>query len=358
MPPRKALPELRPSTSRRSSISTPTISKPDSSRRHSRTSSTTTSPPLSPPARLHLRNFLPSSPIKRAFMTPPSPPLPPPPSVPKAWVWQCHLCQTIYPLGCTRRCLECDHTYCASGNPQGKTGPRSSKKRRRPHGGQCAAMFDYTGWEEYGGWRRKALGWESSGRCDPQARDLAFAKGTHNCWLDCDSPSQCNQRRYDLVLEALRQKAHSLEQGDDSSVSSDEPTALTEDVDFSPSSQFEQEPESDPTAEGETWWDSQAGINEDDDEEDCNRSFYDIDDDEDDNDDEDQDQDQDQTWEEADEAEEEEQASPVKNNAAMRDISDDEFIEGSDLDSDSDGSDWSSVSSDSEASSVEMMVDT
>lgn len=50
------------------------------------------------------------------------------------------------------------------------------------------------------------LGLEARGRCDPKARDRAFLKKRHNCWIDCDSPSECNHKRYELAAEALRKQ--------------------------------------------------------------------------------------------------------------------------------------------------------
>lgn len=52
------------------------------------------------------------------------------------------------------------------------------------------------------------LGFEAHGRCDPKARDRAFLKKRHNCWIDCDSPSECNHRRYELAAEALRKQMY------------------------------------------------------------------------------------------------------------------------------------------------------
>ncbi|KAI1364804.1 hypothetical protein F5Y08DRAFT_305785 [Xylaria arbuscula] len=205
------------------------------------------SAPLSPPARLHLRNILPASPEEPPIM-------PPPPRTPRPWVWQCHRCLTVYRLGCTRRCLECGHTYCvssaaakaasssaaaassssrssssslaSSGNNDTTTAttnnnnndtnnndnperPRSrsrsrSRSRRRRDVGLCGAEFDYVGWEQWGFWRRKVLGYEALGRSDLQARDKAFLGKKHDCWIDCDSPSECCHRRHELVIEAVR----------------------------------------------------------------------------------------------------------------------------------------------------------
>jgi len=124
--------------------------------------------------------------------------MPPPPRTPRAWVWQCHRCLNVYRLGCTRRCLDCSHTYCVSVNPQPEKTSRG-KKRRRQTGGMCAAEFDYIGWEQWGSWRRKVLGYEAMGRCEQKARDRAYLQKRHDCYIDCDSPSECCHRRYELL---------------------------------------------------------------------------------------------------------------------------------------------------------------
>ncbi|KAI1748243.1 hypothetical protein F4782DRAFT_542936 [Xylaria castorea] len=156
----------------------------------------------SPPARLHLRNILPASPEEPPIM-------PPPPRMPKAWVWQCHQCHSVYRLGCTRRCLDCSHTYCVVSSKQQQQQSSSSnrgKKRRRQQTALCGAEFDYVGWEQWGSWKRKVQGYESTGRCDTTARDRAFLAKSHNCWIDCDSPSECGHRRYELAAEMLRNR--------------------------------------------------------------------------------------------------------------------------------------------------------
>ncbi|CAJ2512117.1 Uu.00g077420.m01.CDS01 [Anthostomella pinea] len=186
MPSRRILPKLSIFSSRKSSSS---VCAPPS------TNSTST--PLSPPARLHLRNVLPSSPD--ALMTPP-----PPPRQPRPWLWQCHGCLTVYRIGCTRRCLACGHTYCVSANPT--TAVKSTRGKKRRRGGMCASEFDYDGWQEWGAWRRKVLGFEARGRCGQRERDRAFVQKTHNCMIDCDSPSRCHHRRYQVAYEALERK--------------------------------------------------------------------------------------------------------------------------------------------------------
>ncbi|KAI1337366.1 hypothetical protein F5Y15DRAFT_160085 [Xylariaceae sp. FL0016] len=204
MPSRGILPKLSIFSLRSSSgsLPSPSVVSPPSVSPSAR--SVTSSNPISPPARLHLRNILPSTPDAL-----PTPPLPPP--KPRPWVWQCHSCLTIYQLGCTRRCLNCSHTYCVSPPPAVSsskvyttTGKRRRRKRAPP--GTCAAEFDYAGWREWGAWRRKVLGLEAQGRCDEAARRAAFASKRHDCWLDCDSPSQCCHTRRDVAEEIVAQR--------------------------------------------------------------------------------------------------------------------------------------------------------
>ncbi|KAI1760628.1 hypothetical protein GGR53DRAFT_509086 [Hypoxylon sp. FL1150] len=150
------------------------------------------SPPVSPPARLFLRNILPSCP--EGMPTPP-----PPPRKPYPWLWQCHSCSTVYRIGITRRCLVCSHEYCISSPPSTK---RRGSKRRRPSG-SCASEFDYSGWAEWGAWRRKVVGLEVKGT---RQRERAFVAKTHNCVVDCDYPSECHHVRYRLQNEAREEK--------------------------------------------------------------------------------------------------------------------------------------------------------
>ncbi|KAI1135793.1 hypothetical protein F5Y05DRAFT_393293 [Hypoxylon sp. FL0543] len=185
MPSRRALPTLS-IFSRRSIAASPTSSPPSPIR---------SSIPITPPARLHLRNILPSSPD--GMPTPP-----PPPRQPYAWLWQCHSCNTVYRIGCTRRCLVCSHEYCVSADPPKA---RRGKKRRRGSG-MCASEFDYNGWAEWGAWRRKVLGLEVLGRAGEKQRERAFANRTHNCIMDCDYPSECHHERYRLHTEAVERR--------------------------------------------------------------------------------------------------------------------------------------------------------
>ncbi|KAH9885909.1 hypothetical protein F4778DRAFT_490061 [Xylariomycetidae sp. FL2044] len=191
----------RSSTSTSTSTSTPSpasVFSPPSA------SSSKCETPLTPPARLHLRNVLPCSPD--ALMTPP-----PPPRTPYAWLWQCRSCQTIYRLGCTQRCLLCGYSYCVPSNPPNVVPHRPRKRRRN---GDCASEFDYNGWEEWGAWRRKVLGHEARGRTGEAARRRAFATKRHDCWTDCNYPSECNQVRFMCAAEA-REKRYALEDSSD-----------------------------------------------------------------------------------------------------------------------------------------------
>lgn len=211
MPFRASLPKLsiKFSSSSSKSSTTPSIFSPPSANSTPTSSKTSTPQPMTPPARLHLRNVLPTSPDYL-----PTPP--PPPPQPRPWVWQCHSCLTIWRLASTRRCLVCSHDYCTAAAKPPTTGGRrgsgggGARRRRRNGPGSggafCRAEFDYTGWEEWGEWRRKVLGLEA--RATPRARDRAFLRRTHDCWLDCDYPSQCHHERAQIAargaMEASR----------------------------------------------------------------------------------------------------------------------------------------------------------
>ena len=104
---------------------------------------------------------------------------PPPPPPPVAWLWQCHLCNRVYRLGTTRRCLDDGHFFC-SGPPAINPALPPARKRRRPRGsrgGACASEFDYVGYKAWAVWRRH------------YARPAAAP--ARDCWRLCDYPSHC-----------------------------------------------------------------------------------------------------------------------------------------------------------------------
>jgi hypothetical protein len=120
--------------------------------------------------------FDPSSLLKPINVATPrakSPAIPPPPPKPLAWVWQCHLCRTRYPLGATRRCLIDGHYYCS-----GETNRPSMKKKRKNQ--SCSSEFDYIGWKVTAAWQRNRRNILK----DPKAHD---PQGCENC----EFPSQC-----------------------------------------------------------------------------------------------------------------------------------------------------------------------
>ncbi|EMC95947.1 hypothetical protein BAUCODRAFT_24924 [Baudoinia panamericana UAMH 10762] len=80
--------------------------------------------------------------------------LSPPPAEPLQWLWQCHICNRVYKLGVTRRCLDDGHYVCA-GTTTVKRSKRTNKKVVRHKA--CASEFDYQGWEAWGAWRRSAM---------------------------------------------------------------------------------------------------------------------------------------------------------------------------------------------------------
>ncbi|KAL9023021.1 MAG: hypothetical protein Q9196_007425 [Gyalolechia fulgens] len=102
-----------------------------------------------------------------------------PPSSPYKWMWYCHQCRTGYELGVTRRCLIDDHQLCY-GQPMKKRPKKGSKKNRA-----CQSEFDYTGWQNYGAWKRAQNGQDPQEEVQPE----------RNCVALCDWPSQCRWAR-------------------------------------------------------------------------------------------------------------------------------------------------------------------
>lgn len=101
--------------------------------------------------------------------------LPAEPVKPLAWIWECHLCQSRYPLSATRRCLHDGHFYCS-----GETARPNLKKKTR--GQSCSSEFDYSGWREWAEWKRNVFGnLEDSVETQPCAK---------NC-RRCEYPSHC-----------------------------------------------------------------------------------------------------------------------------------------------------------------------
>lgn len=183
--------------------------------------STSHATPTSPSRRQSREMKLLIKPLREAPTTPLSSPLPPsPPPTPCPWLWRCHSCYTIYRLAVTRRCLDCDHTFCL-GEPAGDSTPRGKKRKR---GGPCKAEFDYTGWKARGSWRRTVLlngdnsvvgtnttiaadrnndtNWGNEHKAVTEAlgdeasfedkRERLFLRRRHSCFLHCDFPSECH----------------------------------------------------------------------------------------------------------------------------------------------------------------------
>jgi hypothetical protein len=101
------------------------------------------------------------------------------PPYPAPWTWTCCSCRTAFRLGCTRRCLACDHGFCTG----------------------CGNAFDYAGWATRNAWRRRALGMREDERT-AEGRDALFVRRRGHCARHCDYPSQCMNRRYEMQLEA------------------------------------------------------------------------------------------------------------------------------------------------------------
>lgn len=165
-----------------------------------------------------------------------------PPKTPSAWEWKCCQCRRIWNMAITRRCLSCSHHLCLA-TPEEQQRRRTQPPKSRGKGNSrrqqrtrfCRTEFDYAGWRERNAWRREqlaaqrgledaekqqtrrslrvryrgdepvsdaaataatraeALAWlaERQRRKMDRARQRAFADRTHDCWRDCDFPSEC-----------------------------------------------------------------------------------------------------------------------------------------------------------------------
>ena len=146
----------------------------------------------------------------------------PPPTEPLNWLWQCHICNRVYQLGVTRRCLDDGHNFCA-GTTTVKRSKRTGYRKTTRHKA-CASEFDYQGWKAWGVWRRniadqlaavEALEQLLDGGDEPaplfapvapnEGRWLSgiWTKKTaatkndmkdywaKDCWSTCDYPSEC-----------------------------------------------------------------------------------------------------------------------------------------------------------------------
>lgn len=150
-----------------------------------------TSPPspLSPHTPHPLRKPMSNSQLGQNFLKPR-------PRIPGSWSWRCHLCQSVYRLGVTRRCLHDVHVFCSAVQPP--TEDEASSELRSVHSknrilrgrriAYCESEFDYKRWANYNRWRREAA--------DAKARrgaseDVGKEDGERNCWNNCDYPSQC-----------------------------------------------------------------------------------------------------------------------------------------------------------------------
>lgn len=107
--------------------------------------------------------------------------LPEPPSSPLAWVWQCHVCHSRYPLAVTRRCLIDGHYYC-SGNSTQRNGKRHKANK------SCTSEFDYANWQTWGQWRRKCMALKYYVAGKDEGPILTGCEG-------CNFPSQCRYEK-------------------------------------------------------------------------------------------------------------------------------------------------------------------
>ena len=88
------------------------------------------------------------------------------------WTWTCHKCHTRYLLGATRRCLLDGHYFCG-----GTTVDKISGKVKKHRA--CVSEFDYSGWEDFGRWKRATSGHFSR-------------PGSKHCEDECNFPSSCH----------------------------------------------------------------------------------------------------------------------------------------------------------------------
>ncbi|KPM43397.1 hypothetical protein AK830_g3138 [Neonectria ditissima] len=136
----------------------------------------------------------------------------PPPPRPATWNWQCHRCSSTYRLAATRRCLRCSHRSCVGEAPT----PRNKFN-------VCLSEFDYAGWAGWNDWRREPTrkraplkktrrgSKEAKRRAEMlQARTERFLNGTHDCFKDCDWPSQCHHEIRRSMVELEKSTAESL----------------------------------------------------------------------------------------------------------------------------------------------------
>lgn len=160
---------------------------------------------------------------------------------PTPWQWKCPSCKIVYSLGVTQRCLTCP--IRAHPRPG-----RRARQRRAPK-----MQFDFDGWMRYGEWRRDRAafdadprGWvrdairslravdrlsardvavaatskEYRGRLVEMARkarlndarDQRLKSGTHDCSVDCDSPSECRHLYLETQEALAREEKASLPQ--------------------------------------------------------------------------------------------------------------------------------------------------
>lgn len=97
------------------------------------------------------------------------------------WIWSCHKCHTRYPLGATRRCLNDGHYFCG-----GTTVDKISGKVKKHRA--CVSEFDYSGWENFGRWKRATSG-------------QVVRSGSKHCEDECDFPSSCHWKKQHAVQE-------------------------------------------------------------------------------------------------------------------------------------------------------------
>lgn len=131
------------------------------------------------------------------------------------------MCNRVYKLGVTRRCLDDGHFFCA-GTTVVKRSRKTGKQLVRHKA--CASEFDYQGWKAWGTWRREVIA-ESETIISPLfdlpdilpededlpsdaslavialsegewlkgvwTKKVPAPKARKDCWNTCDYPSEC-----------------------------------------------------------------------------------------------------------------------------------------------------------------------
>lgn len=170
---------------------------------------------------------------------------------PQPWRWKCHGCDFEYSFAVTQRCLYCSHWFCAAPRKKHQKSKGEGLDSLVDDGRHCTTEFDYRGWSMWGAYRRyvaaasaavldprkrtryddaekpadhgdtfalfrlattdnnrtenldrqeRQLTWEelppTMRRKVTRCKERIYLSGRYNCWLHCDFPAECVNRRY------------------------------------------------------------------------------------------------------------------------------------------------------------------